>query len=230
MRRPDSPCRHSPRNAAVVSVFRLPPRGVLFAATVLVAMVLSWQLGLRHGQQSNAKGAAARYTFLPGTQAELAKAQREIEILRASEAALRDDLSNNMRLSADDRAELELYRSIAQLSESVGLLVDAVTHVAGDEQRGDRLEITLVQARGRGRVSGEVDVTLKRNGQPLVQLGESENGSPTTFDLRFFQTLSLPVDLDVYGVPDSIQIEVRPDSGTVHEAFIEARDWDLVSQ
>jgi hypothetical protein len=197
---------------------------------VLVAIVLSWQLGLRHGQRSNADKVAASDSSLPGARAEWAKAQREIEILRASEAALRDDLSNTMRLSADDRAELELYRSIAQSSASAGLLVDAVTHVTGDELRGDRLEITLVQARGRGRVSGEVDVTLKRNGQPLVQLGESENGAPTTFDLRFFQTLSLPVDLGVYGVPDSIQIEVRPDSGTVHEAFIEDRDWILVSQ
>jgi len=149
MRRPDSRCRHSPRDVAVVSLLRLPPRGVLLTATVLVAIVLSWQLGLRHGQRSNADKVAASDSSLPGARAEWAKAQREIEILRASEAALRDDLSNTMRLSADDRAELELYRSIAQSSASAGLLVDAVTHVTGDELRGDRLEITLVQARGR---------------------------------------------------------------------------------
>ncbi len=215
----------------------MPSRKLLLLTLAVMALALSWQCGVYQGQQQASVGGSAALIHSQGTAlAELAQARSEIEILRATEVALRDDLSNAMRMSADDRAELELYRSIANSKASTGLLVDRVTYVTGDDAGsagrtvGDRLDITLVQARGRGRVSGRVEVVLLRDGETLARVSEAVDGTPADFDLRFFQTIGLPLDLDVYGKPDSLQIDVLLDPGTVHEDFVDKRDWALVSQ
>lgn len=208
-----------------------PARGVLLAALAVVGLILCWQLGVRSGQQTLGEDAVSRTSALESALGELTEVRKQLAIARATEVELRNQMSQLMRLSADDRAELELYRRINNAdAASSGLGIDSVSFTDDDAESGDLLHVTLVQSRGRGRVSGSLRVSVLRDGETVAELAKVADGSLAEFDLRFFETVSLPLELDGLGAPDKLRIDVQPDDGTVHKDFTEERDWPIASE
>ena len=210
----------------------LPSRGVLGATLALLAVALAWQLGHRSGAREVERRAAERLAATRATEATraaeaasivpsaeetvpasaLAAAERERDIARATVESLRDELARSGELVAADRAELELYRRIGSDELPRGLALDSIERRAGPPPT---LALTLVQVRGRERVAGRVEVG--------VEGAETEDETGVTlwgaeFDLRFFETLEVPLQGLEGDFPEAIVVDVLPEDGR-HEPF-----------
>lgn len=213
----------------------LPPRRALAVVAIALAVGVSWQLGRlsarwvavdtpdgavdasRAGHAPGAgdasgdgpangpaAGAAATATTRATAGSTLAD---ERDAALAGMKRLERELARSGRTADDDAAELELYRRIESGDRAKGLSIDAVELVdAGTADAA--LEVTLVQSRGRRRVTGSLDARLLDAG-PAVALpssggvvrrtdaadgaGIAIGDGPASFDLRFYQTLRLPL-------------------------------------
>lgn len=214
-------------------VNRLPGQRALAVVAIAAAVTAAWHLGTLHGQRGHADlgpslgAAAAQPTDSHGSPAQLA---RELAVERATVRTLRDRLAAAERMKADDAAELALYRRIGAESARTGLGIDAVQVREGASGRS--LDITLVQARGRDRVAGTLGVSILSADEPAqrVELAPDSGDDALAFDLRFFETLSVPLGqtLAASGItPDRLSISVQPASGK-HPAFVDIRDWDTI--
>lgn len=203
-------------------------RPLLLGGIVCVALLLAWQLGSYQAKRSIELDNQALLDSMREAQVDVATLTRERDIARAAESELRDRLSEATRLSADERAELELYRRISNASQPIGLGVDNIEYLERDSGSPGVLEITLVQSRGRDRVTGSVQVTLKRDDQDLTILPK-DDAAALRFDLRFFETLSIPLDLAAVGVPDTVLLSVAPDDDR-HAAVSLERSWERVAK
>lgn len=212
---------------------RLPPRPVLLAALAALALALAWWLGHRAGFERGfgegvERGAAGAENAAAGqaaqaraaNEATLAALRHERDAARATIASLTERLARADSLDAAERAELALYRRIGDEEMPGGLVIDAVERRAGEP---GTLAVTLVQARGRERVSGRLEATLlPADGEGARPLGE------TDFDLRFFATLELPLaGLDDGAPPVAVVLEVTPE-GSRHTPFRERIEWDSI--
>lgn len=205
---------------------QLPARPAMFAGLGAVSLLLAWQLGAYQARQNVEVDNQAVLASLRAAEADVARLRQERDVSRAAETVLRDRLSEATRIAADERAELELYRRLSEVSRPVGLGVDRLRYLPGDDSAVDgMLEITLVQSRGRDRVAGTAEILLKRGAETL-QLPQL---TPQRFDLRFFQTLALPLDLDAVGVPDTATVVIRPDDERLEAVTVE-RAWTAVAE
>jgi len=207
----------------------LPSRRVLGVVLVALALVLSWQLGRRHGLELGeararaeaasaiAIGTAPVATFEVTAGSGAADAG-EREMLRATVRSLRAALDEAGRLSAAERDELELYRRIGADGAPDGVAIDTLGRRGEDPAT---LYLTLVQARGRERVAGTVELVrldadvgaspADESGGPRATLGDGPAATwSAPFDLRFFETLEIPLD---EAVPELVEIRIVPTEG-----------------
>lgn len=216
----------------------MPSRRLLAGVLVALLVALAWQIGERRGaERAEARAAAASAAADPSSDApvtaagddpgadELAALVGERDMLRETVRTLRVELERADRLSASERAELELYRRIGADETAAGLAIDTL-------ERGDgvpaTLHLTLVQARGRDRVTGRVEIVTL--GPRAAELPEGETTrelraaladddsvpfASAPFDLRFFQTLELPLGASF---PETVEVRILPDSAA-HPPF-----------
>lgn len=212
---------------------RLPGRSALRLVAALTGMAatgsLGWYAGLQAGTSTVEAGVLAARSE-PAADELSVRLVRERDAARTSLSVMRDRLAEAEQRRADDAAELALYRRLGDRATGSGLGIEAVEwrHEAGR----DLLDIVLVQAKGRRRVSGTVGIALldESADPPLIEIAPEEGEAAPRFDLRFFQTVSVPVD-PLIATPDTtggkLSISVVP-NGVRHPAFVDIRDWGSI--
>ena len=207
----------------------VPSRSVLGGVLVALLIVTAWELGERRGERrADARAAALAEEVSRATEAmtdtvpdetldaeAVAILRGERDMLRETVRSLRDALERADRLAADERAELELYRRVGADESAAGLAIDTL------ERRGEDpavLRVTLVQVRGRDRVTGRVEIVPLEADAPALppaSTGEASAAPTATapgtwsapFDLRFFETLEIPLDGPF---PETVEVRVVP--------------------
>ena len=235
----------------------LPPRRALAAVALALLVPLAWQLGRLSGREAGpgavpgaspgalpdgagASGAATgeaageptdgRSVRPEPSAVERLAAERDVAL--ATVRRLEERLGEATRAASDDAAELALYRRIESGSGARGLSVDSVELVDAGTERA-ALAITLVQFRGRHRVTGSLSARLVDDeGAP----GDGPNGDPgdgtplgdgpSAFGLRFFEAVRVPLGDAASALPGAaagpsprVAIDVRPD-GDRHDPFV----------
>ena len=220
------------------------PRRLIGGLAVALLLAAAWQLGERRGFErgtSRADALAAREAERrlaaagAADAATIAALRGEREMLSESVRGLRDALDRAGRLAAEERSELELYRRIGAAGGAAGLAIDTLERRPADPASGApaTLRLTLVQVRGRDRVSGRVDVVaLEEDAPPLapetagdVRAAIARDGRAiwtAPFDLRFFETLDVPLG-DAF--PARFEVRVVPSTWR-HEPFRRRYDRD----
>lgn len=141
------------------------PVPLLWWALLLLCLPAAWMLGQYQAEQRYAMMEDSRQAVVLNEQARLQarvdqlQAQNNdqrlsLQIAEQRAAGLQEQLDQNIELSFEERAELALYRRIADGKGVQDMLVDSVQLV------DDQLSITLLQARGRDRVTGHVAVSV----------------------------------------------------------------------
>ena len=207
-------------------------------------MALSWRLGHLRGVEEGVAEArrevgerertrtSETLDRLVESDARVAALEHERDAARATSEALRDQLDRAERLSADERAELELYRRVGGDALPSGLSIESIERPRGPTRS---LAVTLVQARGRDRVKGRIDVLPGAPGQAPEPRSSTEErrGVPEgaiaseRFDLRFFETVELPLRLAGGAAPEELIISIVPDSGRL-EPFRERVEREAI--
>lgn len=116
-----------------------------------------------------------------------------LDIANSRAAALQAELDSMIGQSIDDASELALYRRIAGAETEKGLLVDALRRVG---VRSDVLSLTLIQAQGRDRASGDIAVTFVSSPGGVKQrwaLVDGETGALKNITLTG-EVVSVPPD------------------------------------
>ena len=222
----------------------LPPRRALAALAGALVLALAWQ-----GGRMSAGGPTLPEADLdafaeggdeaagPGPLERLA-AERDVAL--AAAARLERRLDEAERAAEEGAAELALYRRIESGAAGDGLSIETVRLEAPGTSDA-ALAVTLVQSRGRHRVTGSLSARLLdggtgggagdataagADGEGVTPLGDG----PAAFDLRFFQTVRVPLGaaadrFDAAGEPPRVELEVAP-AGDRHERFVEIRSID----
>lgn len=143
--------------------------GLVFYGLVLALCIpAAWLLGNKQATQraalqleqlqSLSDQEQSRLQFVVGTlETEKQQLALSLEIADSRAAALQAELDDTLRQSIDDASELALYRRIAGAETGNGLWVDSVTRSGA---LPEELSITLMQAQGRDRVSGDIGLTF----------------------------------------------------------------------
>ena len=156
---------------------------------------------------------------------ETATAKQEYLEAKATVVALRDKMKGQSSMKAADEADLRLYRRIANLDETEqrGLFVDKVTMSKDFETDEVLLNVLLIQTQGRNRIKGSVGATILPDTGKHIKLVEAGTDKAPDFNLRFFQTVHIPVP-KTKGVLDELEIQVKP-SGKRHKPFTFRIPW-----
>ena len=229
------------------------PRSLLWVGLGILCVVAAWLAGSYQGHESarqqiaelQAESDAQRLrqqSLASRQQLELEQHIIARDIADARAAALQSTLDDSLKSSADDAAELALYRRIGGASSPRGVWVDQVSLVDG---LSDLLAITLVQSRGRDRAIGRIGVALtggaggpdrywvvtdsqsgvvieKRDKRPRIAGSDTGTNKSSddvvtiaSFDLRFFQTVLVKVKNITTIDPEYIEVFVQPGTKTL---------------
>lgn len=164
-------------------------------------------------------------------QSELASLRTQRDIADASNRSLQDSLKQFQAQALDEQSAQHLYQRIEGDGFSSGLAIDTIAKVTDDQGVVTELHVTVVQARGRDRVKGRVGVALlgeKNNSNWREVIVDANSDSAPRFDMRFFQTLVVPIEADDILI-DIVEIDVVP-SGKRHKAFTFEQAWSGILQ
>lgn len=159
-------------------------------------------------------------------QTEMTKLRTQRDVADASNRELQKSLKQLQEESLQHRAEKRLYDRIEGLDNSSGLLVDSVKVAKDTKGNVYELEITLIQARGKKRVEGQIGVALlgEKDGTNWREIiVDVESDSAPRFDLRFYQTLVVTVPEREFPI-NKLEINVEP-TGTQHKPFNYEKLW-----
>lgn len=199
---------------------------------ILVSGIVGYFLGSRD-QQSGAgsTGTSSQIEALQQQHSqELAQMRAQRDLASSTSANLQLALKDLQAESLKHESTARLYNRIEGLDASSGLSVDTIVKTLSDDGVANQLHVTLIQARGRNRVSGEVGVTLvgEKDGTAWREtLAEVGTKTALSFDLRFFETLTvvLPDALSSKDTHvDYVEIQVKP-SGRPHKPFKTEKEW-----
>ena len=214
----------------------LPPRGALLALVAALALALAWTGGRRSadapagdgvdgaGIPRSPDGPAAGEADAGTGPGPLERLAAERDAALATVERLEVRLGEARRLAAADADELALYRRIESGLAPDGLSIGAV-ELVGAGTGGAALAVTLVQSRGRHRVTGSVRARVAGEGPGA---GTALGDGASAFDLRFFQRVRVPLGpaaaeaLAEGPEPARVEIDVRP-AGDRHAPFVEIR-------
>lgn len=232
-------------------ISRIPDKAFLVVALML-CVPAAWLLGNSQAEDRSQQQLMALQTgaeqeqlrlqaSIKSLEDDIRQQELALEIAEARAAALQAEMDNSVKQSMDDKAELALYRRIAEADGERGVWVDELSRV---ESQPDVLSITLVQSRGRDRAVGGIGVTLfsgkgGNNRRWILSGGDSAEwlevasaplpggqssgellDSPlsddvdkvASFDLRFFQTLLVKVENITTIKPEYVEIWIFPES------------------
>ena len=211
----------------------LPPRGALAALAAVLLLALAFAggrlAGLRErgappvpaGAPDAVPGRGEVVRGSPDAPGPLERIAAERDAALAAVSRLEARLAEARRTAARDADDLALYRRIESGVAPDGLSIGSVALVGADTPRA-ALAVTLVQSRGRHRVTGSVRARVAA-GEPGA--GATLGPGPSAFDLRFFQRVRVPLGeaADAFGrepAPARVELDVRP-AGERHERFVE---------
>jgi len=212
----------------------LPGLHLMRWAFALVAIVVSGLLGHHLGakheretvvielQEQQAELAAVEHQY----QAQLAQLRAQRDIADASNLSLQQSLKQLQAESLELESRQHLYENIEGQDRSSGLGVDTVTRINDENGDPKELHITVVQARGRNRVKGQMVVALvgEKSGEPWREVIVDATGESTSrFDMRFYQTLVVPLPEHENHI-DIVEINIEPDD-KLHKPVSYAAQW-----
>ena len=199
---------------------------------IIVSGMLGYFLG-SHNQQTGAQSNSVSNQIKALQQQhsqELAEMRAQRDLASSTSANLQLALKDLQAESLKHESTARLYNRIEGLEASSGLSVDTISKSLTVDSGANQLHVTLIQARGRSRVSGEVGVTLvgeKDGSEWRETIAEVGTKSALSFDLRFFETLTvtLPEMLSNEDTHvDYVEIQVNP-SGRPHKPFKTEKEW-----
>ncbi len=200
-----------------------------------LAIVVSGLLGFFIGSSGLQNGADSKSTNQ--LQAMQQKHEQELAQMRA-QRDLASTTSANLQLALKDlqteslkhESTARLYQRIEGIEAASGLSVDTLTTSLNSDGVTNELNVTLIQARGRNRVNGKVGITLvgeKDGSEWRETIADVAGNSALSFDLRFFETLSVPLPEGLANSDthvDYVVIDVKP-RGRPHKPFKTEKDW-----
>jgi len=206
---------------------------VIMGATAVVALALTFLVGQSMGEGAaesrNEKLMAEKLGALTGERnqlkADATNYKREYEEAKATVVALREKMQGQAKTTAEDQADLRLFRRIAKLDDAQqrGLHVEKVSMSKNFETGEVALDVLLIQSKGRNRAMGSVGARIIPDaGKPIVLTDANAENAPD-FNLRFFQNIHIPVP-EFSGHADELEIVVKP-VGKQHESFTELIPW-----
>lgn len=217
----------------------LPSMHALRWALATVAVVVAALIGNKWGAHQERNRVATELTDYQQSlatiedkhQGELTTLRTQRDVADASNHALQESLKQFQTQSLERKSAQRLYERIEGSDVSTGLGIDTVTRVNGANGAPGELHITVVQARGRERVKGKIGVALlgEKDGSNWREvIVEASSTSAPRFDMRFFQTLVVPLpDQDI--LIDIVEIDVDPD-GKRHKAFSYEKEWAAIPE
>jgi len=203
------------------------------AAAVVCAGLFGHFIGAKRERDKVADELAAYQTELNsgGGQfaAEIAELKSQRDIADATNRSLQESLKQMEAQSLDKESAERLYERIEGVDVNTGLGVDTVSKVNDAEGNLSELHITVVQARGRDRVKGRIGLSLlgEHQGSNWREvIFDAEDDEAPRFDMRFFQTLVVPVTVEDILI-DIVEIDIVP-SGKRHKPFRYEQDWSSI--
>lgn len=217
----------------------LPPMHVLRWAFAALAVVVAALLGSQWGAYRERSQVADKLNEYQSSLAsieekhlgELTQLRTQRDVVEASNKELQAALKEIQAESLDKQSAQSLYENIENGDTSRGLAVDTVIKVNDENGTPSELHITVVQARGRERVKGQIGVSLlgEKDGTNWREIiAEAGSDSAPRFDMRFFQTLVVPLPEHNILV-DIVEIDVKPD-GKRHKAISFEADWAAIPE
>lgn len=209
-------------------------RSVLAAVAVLLAGLAGYSIGLSQAGRSGANADDVKKQLADADSKyaeEIARLRTQRDIADASNRELQKSLKQLQDKVQDEAAATSLYERIEGVDTGTGLAVDTVSKIEDENGTLTELHITLIQARGRERVSGEIGVALigeKNESNWREVIVQVDSDKAPRFDMRFFQTLVVPVPSNDILI-DIVEIDVKP-RGKRHKPFKHEVIWSGISQ
>lgn len=205
-------------------------RWALASVAVVAAALIGSQWGA-YGERSQVAADLSGYQSTLATieekhLAEVTQLRTQRDVADASNKALQKSLKQLQDQSLERRSTNRLYERIEGKDVSTGLGIDTITRVDGADGEPTELHITVVQARGRTRVKGQIGVALlgEKDGSNWREVVvEVSSDSAPRFDMRFYQTLVVVLPENNILI-DLVEIDVEPD-GKRHKSFSYEMDW-----
>lgn len=205
----------------------------------LVAVVFSGLFGHHLGAQREREIIAFKFSEQESGlaaiehqyQAQIAQLRTQRDVADASNLNLQNMLEQLQAESLERKSALRLYDNIEGDDSSSGLGVDTVTRVNDENGKPKELHITVVQARGRNRVEGQIGLALlgESAGAPFREVvADVATGSALGFEMRFFQTLVVPLpEQEQENLIKSVEINIKP-TGKMHKSVNLSMDWSSI--
>ncbi len=205
-------------------------RWMLALVAVVVAALAGHHVGAKRERSLLATELSAHQSSVAeletNYQQQLTQLRAQRDVADASNETLQQQLKEIKAQALEQKSIQRLYEKIEGSDVSTGLGIDTVTRVDNDDGRPSELHVTVVQARGRDRVKGQIGLALigEKDGTNWreVVVDVSDSDAPR-FDMRFFQTLVVPLPDDDILI-DIVEIEVNPD-GNRHKSFSYEAAW-----
>ncbi len=207
----------------------------MFVTAACIAVVLAWFVGTEAGAKKERAHLADTVvdqraliaTMQSDHDAALKQLQSQRDLSEASHRDLQIIIKEMEAAALEQDSANRLYERIEGVDKQTGLAIDTVELIPAKFDQSAELHITVVQQRGRDRVSGKIGLALVgvKDGSNWREI-IVEPGSPEApgFELRFFQTLvvALPeANLDI----EIVEISVVP-KGKRHKPFTDEQDWE----
>lgn len=203
----------------------------VLAITAVIAAAIFGNLWGAYVERSKVASELTKYRDTLATidevhQTEMTKLRTDRDIADASNRELQKSFKQLQEESLKYRAEQRLYDRIEGLDNSSGLSIDNVKVVKDTKGNVYELHVTLIQARGKKRVEGQIGVALlgEKDGTNWREIIiDVENDSAPRFDLRFYQTLVVSVPEREFPI-NTLEINVEP-KGKQHKPFNFEKSW-----
>lgn len=215
-------------------------RWAFAAVAVVVSGLFGYQLGSKNERESIAaellqnetEWAAAEEQY----QAQVSQLRTQRDVADASNKSLQKTVKRLQARSLERESALRLYDNIEGKDRNSGLGVDTVSLVKAENGQPKELHVTVVQARGRDRVKGQIGLALvgeKAGAEWREVIADVAGDSALGFDMRFYQTVVVPLPADENLIDenhiDIVEIDVKP-TDKRHKSVSYAMDWSGILQ
>jgi len=209
----------------------------------VAAIVFAYQLGAWRGGQQGAVKARQQQVFESADetaalqdknnvlQTELDHAAQELAINQTTIDELKKELIKQGHLNFDESRELSLYRQIENSSNKSGLAIDSLKITRDDTGIPQSLMFTLLQYQGKGRAEGTFSIRLNglKNAEAFQQvLTDASSATDMPFDLRFFESFSIPLNIPKDVQIDTVEISLTPTAKT-HNPTKNTYPWNTIA-
>ena len=165
-------------------------RWALALVSVVVSGLLGHHLGVKSEREAISIELQQQQIKLSAVeqqnQAQIAQLRTQRDIADASNVSLQKTIKQLQAKSLEQESKQRLYENIEGNDRNTGLDVETITRVNDKNGEAQELHITVVQARGRNRVKGQINVALvgEKSGEPWREvIMDATTGSTARFDM-----------------------------------------------